>query len=141
MRPARSLSVLIILSLCSYSLPARSARADQATDPRAGALSAASDIIPPASASANADWHTECVDCPNWISNLSNRSLALDSTGHPHLVYGGDRLFHAWHDGLAWHTETVNLSNCSSATIALDSLDRPHIAYYDALTSALQYAF
>jgi hypothetical protein len=30
---------------------------------------------------------------------MQPRSLALDAGGHPHIAYGGDALYHAWHDG------------------------------------------
>ncbi len=36
--------------------------------------------------------------------------MALDPDGRPHLVYGFNRLFHAWHDGAAWQVETVDVA-------------------------------
>lgn len=29
-------------------------------------------------------------------------------SGFPHIVYGGDFLYRAWHDGTTWHLETVD---------------------------------
>jgi hypothetical protein len=47
--------------------------------------------------SASGDWHVECVDCPKWFY-MTNQSLRLDSDGYPHLAYGGEHLYYAWHD-------------------------------------------
>jgi hypothetical protein len=85
----------------------------------------------PTSPSADMVWQIECVDCPKNFSKMSNRSLALDKAGHPHIAYGGDHLYYAWHDGTTWHVETVDSTSGvgQSASLALDSSGRPHVAY------------
>jgi hypothetical protein len=87
-------------------------------------------------------WQDVCVDCPRWFQNLTDRSVQLDSQGHLHLAYGGDHLYHAWHDGAVWQVETVDLAPDvgAYAALALDSADRLHISYYDAAGGALKYA-
>jgi hypothetical protein len=70
---------------------------------------AASPLVPPGkTASLDADstdntasrgWLTECVDCPKYFTNMTDRSLRLDAAGHPRNAYGADYLYYAWHDG------------------------------------------
>ncbi len=83
--------------------------------------------------SALAGWRTECVDCPRYFGNAGSRSLALDSSGNPHIVYGGgDGIYYAYYDGLSWHIETVDIAGegaDGSPSIAIDSLDKVHISY------------
>ncbi|MEA3396856.1 MAG: hypothetical protein U9R05_05285, partial [Chloroflexota bacterium] len=55
-------------------------------------------------------WHSECVDCPPYIDNITQGSIALDSAGHPHVAYGGDNLYYAWHDGTGWQVEVADPS-------------------------------
>jgi len=42
---------------------------------------------------ASRGWLVECVDCPKYFSNMTDRSLRLDAAGHPHIAYGGDHLY------------------------------------------------
>jgi len=53
-------------------------------------------------------WVIECADCPKLFSSMTDRSLQLDTAGHPHIAYGGDHLYYAWHNGASWHYETVD---------------------------------
>lgn len=87
-------------------------------------------------------WHPECVDCPPTIERITQGSIALDSAGHPHVAYGGDRLYHAWHDGTGWQVEVAdpNFQVGAWAAIALDGDDHPHISYYNYDTGDLKYA-
>ena len=62
-----------------------------------------SPLIPPGEATpmdaastdsaASRGWLVECVDCPKYFSNMTDRSLRLDAAGHPHIAYGGDHLY------------------------------------------------
>jgi len=85
--------------------------------------------------SALADWHIGCVDCPRYFTGVESRALALDSSGNPHIVYGGrggisDGIHYAYYDGVSWHIETVdNRGSTSYPSIAIDSLDKVHISY------------
>ncbi|NOZ69308.1 MAG: hypothetical protein GXP46_08730 [Deferribacteres bacterium] len=94
--------------------------------------------------SALAGWRTGCVDCPRYFDGMNSRSLALDSSGNPHIVYGSrDGVYYAWYDGVSWHTETVNIDGgiFASIAIAIDSSDKVHIIYYDGYPNrALKYA-
>jgi hypothetical protein len=70
-----------------------------------------------------------------YVAGLGSRSLVLDAAGHPHLAFGGDSIYYAWHDGTAWHTEVVDDTYVGPGSpeaytsLALDSAGRPHIAY------------
>jgi hypothetical protein len=87
-------------------------------------------------------WHSECVDCPPSIEQITQGSIALDSAGHPHVAYGGDNLYYAWHDGTGWQGEVADPSSLVGAwaAIALDGDDHPHISYYNYDTGDLKYA-
>lgn len=79
---------------------------------------------------ASAEWQTECVDCPPAYVNKGLRSLALDSSGNPHMTYGGfDGLYYAFHDGTSWHIETLNENRSEKPEIVIDSSDEVHIVY------------
>jgi hypothetical protein len=88
-------------------------------------------------------WTVQRVDAPKRFEQMEDRSLALDAAGHPHLAYGGDFLYYAYHDGTAWRTETVDDSGGVgySAALALDAAGRPHVAYYDATGAGIRYAY
>ena len=94
-------------------------------------------------------WHIETVDGERYVGRYS--SLALDGSGHPHISYCDrgyrydvpcDDLKYAWHNGSAWHIETVDSAGAVGAytSLALDGLDRPHISYFDQLGD-LRYAW
>jgi hypothetical protein len=87
-------------------------------------------------------WVNECVDPARNLGELGDRHLALDGAGHPHLAYGGNSLYYAWHDGTAWHIETVDDSpgTGASASLALDAAGNPHISYFDGTNHDLKYA-
>lgn len=91
-------------------------------------------------------WVIECVDCPKLFNKMSDRSLRMDAEGHPHIAYGTDHLYHAWHDGMEWRYETVDHSPQvgSYASLALDSEGNPHISYtgtYYGSRTFLKYAY
>lgn len=88
-------------------------------------------------------WHVETVDAAKAFRSMEDRSLALDAAGRPHIAYGDDSLYYAWHDGADWHYETVDTANDvgENAALGLDAQGRPHISYYDRWTGSLRYAF
>jgi len=90
-----------------------------------------------------AGWTIDCPDCPKLFSNMTDRSLRLDAAGHPHVVYGQDHLYYAWHDGAAWHYETADASPGVGiyASLALDGDDSPHVSYFDVDQHTLKYAY
>jgi len=54
-------------------------------------------------------WVIECVDCPKEFNRPSDRALALDAGGHPHIAHGGDHLYYALHDDSNRHYETADI--------------------------------
>ncbi len=88
-------------------------------------------------------WHIERMDAPKWFYDMTDRSLRLDAAGHPHIAYGADHLYYAWHDGTTWHLETADASWGVGryASLALDGSGHPHISYFDGTDYDLKYAF
>ncbi len=93
-------------------------------------------------------WHTETVNSVgyvgSWLLSGTSRytSLALDSSGNPHISYydwGNEDLKYALYDG-TWHTETVDSAGSVGwgTSLALDNSGKPHISYYT--NSDLKYA-
>jgi hypothetical protein len=68
---------------------------------------------------------------PKHFGNISNRAIALDSSGHPYIVYGGDELYLTVHDGNNWQYYVVDDVECrgSHTSIAIDDSNTVHIAY------------
>src|SRR4030042_521402 len=60
-------------------------------------LAAGPDLAPPPG------WVIERPDAPHLYRAMGPRSLALDAAGHPHIAYGANFLYYAWHDGTTWH--------------------------------------
>lgn len=88
-------------------------------------------------------WHTQTADDLHNFDYPGDHNLALDASGHPHIAYGYDHLYHAWHDGNVWHIETVDgapsVGSCTS--LALDAAGHLHISYRDLINSDLKYAY
>jgi hypothetical protein len=59
--------------------------------------------------------------------------MALDADGHPHIVYGGDHLYHAYYDGSTWHEEMIDSAAGVGeyADIVIDPNGDIHVIYYD----------
>jgi hypothetical protein len=77
-------------------------------------------------------WISKRLTIPVQLYEMSNRSLALDAAGHPHIAYGDRALYYSWHDGIEWHQEIVDdiSPNAGSfASLALDGNGIPHLAY------------
>jgi hypothetical protein len=87
-------------------------------------------------------WTTGEVDAPKIFSNFYSRAISIDSSGNPHIAYGEDHLYYAYHDGSSWNYETVDSSTGVGqfASIALDSSGKVHISYYDWTNGHLKYA-
>jgi len=86
-------------------------------------------VLCEATSAANDTWINETVANS---SSISGNSLALDSSGNPHISYhedGGD-VKYAYKDDSGWHIINVDSGVTEDVTsIALDSSDRPHITY------------
>ncbi len=105
--------------------------------PMAPAATVARVLLPPPS-----DWATQCVDCPKFYEEMTDRSLRLNAANQPHLAYGGDHLYYAWRDGSGWRQETVDAAPSvgAYAALILDSDGLAHISYYDNNNNDLKYA-
>lgn len=104
--------------------------------------------IIPVAASTNApeatglNWVPTKVDTSEQYENMSSRSMRLDSSGNPGVVFGGRKLYYAKYNGRDWSITIVDSSYGvgSYASLAYDSSNRPHISYYDATSGKLKYA-
>ena len=87
-------------------------------------------------------WRIQTVDAPRQFSDLTSRSIAVDSGGKPHIAYGQDHLYHTYYDGSTWRQEVADASPQvgKHASIAIDAAGRFHISYYDAAGGDLKYA-
>lgn len=87
-------------------------------------------------------WVKERVIDDKTFDALTQHNLAVDSQGWSHVVYGGDQLYYAWYNGVAWQYETVPTLPGSGwwASLALDEQDRPHVAFHNSTQHSLQYA-
>ena len=79
------------------------------------------------------EWIIETVDFD--LGWREGTSLALDSSGYPHISYTDcnlDALKYAYWDGNAWQIEVVDTTNNPpwSSSLELDSYDYPHISYW-----------
>lgn len=104
----------------------------------AGSLSAKSETI-----KSDDEWNIHRVHRGKYFSGMSDRSIALDANGKPHIAYGQTHLYYAWYDE-EWHIETVDDSWDVGwfASLALDSDGYPHISYYDRDPNGdLKYAY
>jgi hypothetical protein len=91
-------------------------------------------------------WVSEVVD-PLANIGLHNTSLALDSSGHPHITYSHSpskfirELKYARWTGSAWSSEVVDTTGQSlSHSLSIDGTGIAHISYFDIAVSALKYA-
>ncbi len=92
----------------------------------------------------NDTWVNESVDAST-TAVVYPRSLALDSSGYPHIAYydsTNQDLKYAFKDSVGWHIGTIDSTGDVGkyASIALDSNGNPHIAYYDSTNGDLKYA-
>jgi len=98
-----------------------------------------------ASVSPAGEWRIEAVDSSTTVDVGGYNSLALDSSGYPHISYcdyTNDDLKYARWDGAEWRIETVDSADDVGeyTSLRLDDFDNPHISYYDDTNVDLKYA-
>ena len=88
------------------------------------------------------DWEIETVDSSASVGWFT--SLALDSSGYPHISYEDDsneELKCAYHDGSSWNYSVVDADGEGRSSLALDSTDNLHLSYQSKSGGNLIYAY
>jgi hypothetical protein len=114
------LAGLLLGLLCAGRLAAQPSR----TNIQLG-LKPAGDGVPPSHF-----WLNTRLAAPSNHFGMTNRSLALDPAGWPHIAYANQRLHYTWHDGAEWHREIIDENARGDPSLALSSGGVPHIAYF-----------
>lgn len=85
-----------------------------------------------------ATWMIDTIHNATYFKLENKHSIALDSMGAPHIVYGGDHLYHAYYTGGAWQEERIDssLGVGINASIVIDASDKIHIFYENYVSSA-----
>jgi hypothetical protein len=87
-------------------------------------------------------WRIELVDGAGSVGQQN--SLALDSSGYPHISYydsTSDVLKYAYKDATGWHIEVADYVGGRFNSLALDSAGYPHISHYSYSTGDLRHAY
>ncbi len=100
-------------------------------------------VLLPSASETRSEWSIETVDYIGFVGKYT--SLALDSSGYPHISYYDDTmgdLKYAYQDAGGWHISTVDSTGSVGGytSIALDN-DYPRISYYDGSNGDLKYAW
>ena len=93
---------------------------------------------------ASGSWVKEDVDlAPDSNAPLGGTSIALDTLGQVHIVYGDSSLLkYARRNNNSWSIETVDRGvNIGQSSLAVDAEGGLHVAYYDSRWDDLRYAF
>lgn len=96
---------------------------------------------PPPASTSNRTVQT-ITDSPVYDIN-NGLALAFDSKNLPHLITGGDHVYHFFHESTGWRSETIDLPGISGgffigAKLFIDSNDYLHIVFRDS-SSQLKY--
>ena len=77
-------------------------------------------------------WQSEVVAPGVDLTDQGVQGMALDPDGRPHVVYGRNRLFHAWYDGASWQIEMIDAvgGSRSGPAIAIDDAGTITIVAY-----------
>jgi hypothetical protein len=83
-------------------------------------------VLTPTASAAGGSW----IITDMGASNAKETDIAIDSNGHPHIIYTYSGFKLAEWTGAAWSTTTLVVGGSpGSVEIELDALDRPHIGY------------
>jgi hypothetical protein len=88
------------------------------------------------------NWTAFPIESTQSFTNMGNKSLRIDTSDRPRVVYGGEGLFYATWTGSVWEIKTADNSAGVGqyASLALDSSNQAYISYYDAENEDLKYA-
>ncbi|MCA9935466.1 MAG: hypothetical protein H6662_16875 [Ardenticatenaceae bacterium] len=78
-------------------------------------------------------WKFSIVEDAKYFPYRTSPDIQYDGLSRPHIAYGGDKLYHAWHDGTVWHVETVDDSPGVGywAVLQINEANQPIIVYTD----------
>ena len=88
------------------------------------------------------NWKVDFAYNPKFIKSPTQKSIITDSNNAVHIIYGGDKLYHAFFNGTTWQYEIIdsNLSVGSLASVAIDSNDKLYISYLDDINGGIKFA-
>ena len=79
-----------------------------------------------------ARWNGSAWDIAIVDSGTDNQfsDILVDGSDHPHIMYGDNRLLHAWHDGSSWNTEVADAGvNPGPISSAVDDAGNIHVVF------------
>lgn len=89
-------------------------------------------------------WSTSTIeDTRKTSDDAYPRTLALDSLGSPHVVYGSEHLYHLYKEDSVWVDEQIDSTYDVGEfeAVVIDSSDTLHVVYTDNANSQLKYAY
>jgi uncharacterized repeat protein (TIGR01451 family) len=92
-------------------------------------------------------WFVSVLDSVSELGEITDTAIAVDSNGHPHIVYGtiesGYRLWYAGSNGSTWSFESLPSAEGYYISFRFDAQDNPHIistwSTFDIISCAYGY--
>ncbi len=89
------------------------------------------------------EWHGGKLTQSDYFQDQDDRAAVVDSSGNPHVVYGGDHLYYTHYNGSAWQVDLLDeaVGVGAGASMAIDSEDNLYIVYADDYNKKLKFKY